>query len=233
MTVRLFRSLVCIGLVATFLASCSSTHRLYLDSLRLAFRSGPEKSLADIQQSNIDLLQLELGNKNPVFLALAFKEDNTSKWVSADHAVFVFHHDKLVRTSGFPSDLLQTSNLSENHLAPALKPSSTSWQYTLDIANHEYGLPVNATLESSGSETMEFYGHTFHLQKWVETLQAKPSTPYWDSSYTWENIYLVEPESGYVIYSEQRASPFTDEMVITYVSRIARHLKAQEEQVHE
>ncbi|HBY38039.1 MAG TPA: hypothetical protein DEH24_01400 [Alteromonas sp.] len=225
MTVRSFRNLACLAVVTAFLVSCSSTHRLYMESLRLAFRSGPEKSLADIQQSKIDLMQIELGDRNPAFLALAYLENDQHKWVSADHAVFVFHHDKLVQTSGFATDVLSTSHLDTNPLVDIASANTTTWQYTIDIANHEYGLPVESTFKKDGTVTKSFYGQTFTLDKWVETVRTEPSTPYWDSAYDWENSYLVEPVSGNVFYSEQTASPFTETMVITYVSRIARHIK--------
>ncbi len=230
MTVRFIRNLVGLTLVTAFLVSCSSTHRLYMDSLRLAFRSGPEKSFEDVEQSKVDLLQLKLGNKNPAFLALAYLEDNQYKWVSADHAVFVFHYDKLVKTSGFQNDLLKTSDLEANPLVSKSIASANKWRYTIDVANHEYALPVESSFTTEGVEEKTFYGRTFTLQKWVETVRIDQSAPYWDSSHEWHNIYLVEPVSGYVFYSEQTASPFTDDMVITYVSRIVRHIKKSEGQ---
>ncbi len=230
MTVRSFRNLACLAVVTAFLVSCSSTHRLYMESLRLAFRSGPEKSFEEVEQSKIDLLQLELGDKNPAFLALAYLEDDKYKWVSADHAVFVFHHDKLVQTSGFQNDLLQTSELEANPLVDKPTASANKWLYTIDVANHEFGLPVESTFTSEGVEDKTFYGRTFTLHKWVETVRIEQSAPYWDSSYEWQNLYLVEPVSGYVFYSEQAASPFTEDMIITYVSRIVRHIKKSEGQ---
>lgn len=230
MTVRFIRNLVGLTLVTAFLVSCSSTHRLYMDSLRLAFRSGPEKSFEEVAQSKVDLLQLELGDKNPAFLALAYLEDNKYKWVSADHAVFVFHYDKLVKTSGFQNDLLKTSDLEANPLVSKTAASANKWQYTIDVANHEFSLPVASSFTMEGAEDKTFYGRTYTLQRWVETVRIEQSAPYWDSSHEWQNTYLVEPVSGYVFYSEQSASPFTDNMVITYVSRIVRHIKKSEGQ---
>ena len=165
MTVRSFRNLACLAVVTAFLVSCSSTHRLYMESLRLAFRSGPEKSLADIQQSKIDLMQIELGDRNPAFLALAYLENDQHKWVSADHAVFVFHHDKLVQTSGFATDVLSTSHLDTNPLVDIASANTTTWQYTIDIANHEYGLPVESTFKKRWHGNQIVLRSNFHTRQ--------------------------------------------------------------------
>lgn len=210
-------------LLALLIQGCSATNQLYLDSLKLAFfPTTPSLTLADIQSSDVDFLKVVYGERQPSFLALAYIENKQHKWVSADHVVLTIDHNKLIKTSGFDTDLQYTSTLEHNPLRNAASLVTENWQYNIDIENHSYGVPITSTWHLSPQKTVTFFDASITVIPVIETITIIKKEPYWTHEDSWANTYWLEVDSKQVIYSEQRATPEDDPMRMTYVSRIAR-----------
>ena len=209
------------------LSSCSSTNRAYFDTLKLAVKSNERKSLTieQVRQSKADLLQVTVGERPPVVMALAFIEKGQNKWVSADHAIFTIEQGVIVQTEGMSNDVLYTSNLAANPLADK-GMIDFSWQRQLDIAEVGYGLTVTGNWQVKSSETIEVLGYSFNTRRIEETLQFPKTTPFIETTNAWTNTYWVDQNSGELLKASVRLMPEGARIDMTYLSRAARHTSA-------
>ena len=215
--------------VSVLLAGCSNVNRLYLETLRLAFfEDGPSLSLQQVRESKVDFLKVLHGERLPVYMALAYIEDGQNKWVSADHVVVAMDQDKIIRISGLDIDLQYTDNLQGNPLRATSQLTDASWKYHIDVEEHHYDLPVDSQWQRGAPQQVTFYDKAFTVIPVTETVSIDIDKPYWTHETTWQNVYWLEQTSGQIIYSEQKATPNSDLMKMTFVSRIARLINARE-----
>ena len=205
------------------LAGCSSTNKLYWDTLKLAFF--PKEyafTLDEVRNSKADLLKIVHGERQAVFLALAYIEDKQHKWVSADHVVLTLDSNKIVRTSGLDTDVQYTSNLTDNPLRNTEALLSKNWQYQVDIEAKSYGLPITTRWSEGNAMQVTFYNQSLTVIPVTESIVVEINDPYWTYNSHWDNIYWLDAKTRQVVYSEQLATPYSEPMIMTYVSRIAR-----------
>ena len=228
MSVATFLRFFIMVAVSIMLAGCSNINRLYLETLRLAFfEDGPSLSLEQVRESRIDFLKVLHGERLPVYMALAYIEDGQDKWVSADHIVVAMDRDKIIRISGLDVDLQYTDNLQGNPLRS--EPlSNVNWQYHIDVEDHHFGLPVDSQWQRGAPQQVTFYDRTFTVIPVTETVSIDINEPYWTHETSWQNVYWLEQDSGQIIYSEQKPTPNSDLMKMTFVSRIARLINVRE-----
>lgn len=227
--VNYFRLFIAVALLS-LLAGCSSTNQLYLESIKLAFFSdSPSVSLAQIKQSKADLLKVVHGERQPVYMALAFIEDDQLKWVSADKAILVFQDDKLIRTSGLGADLQYSSAFSHYNLSLNELVSESEWLYTIDVDERDYDLPMRSKWHVEAPESVEFYGSRFTVIPVREEVTTQVSEPNHSHEQSWTNVYWFDAASKQIIYSEQQASPYQSPFKFTFVSRIARLIDTSQE----
>ncbi|MDC8831830.1 YjbF family lipoprotein [Alteromonas gilva] len=221
--VNRFRLIVVALLLLTSLVGCSSTNQLYLETLKLAFfPDAPTLTLEQVKQSKADLLKVKHGERLPVYMGLAYIEDSQLKWVSADNAILVFHHDKLIRTSGLDSDLQYSSVLNDYTLSLANLAKQPEWRYNIDIDNQVYDLPMRSQWYVEAPESAEFYGHSLTIIPVKEVVTTQVNEPFASHSESWTNVYWFDAASKQIVYSEQKSSPYAQTLQMTFVSRIAR-----------
>jgi len=229
MSVATFLRFFIMVAVSVVLVGCSNVNRLYLETLRLAFfEDGPSLSFEQVSESKVDFLKVLHGERLPVYMALAYIEDGQDKWVSADHVVVAMDRDKIIRIAGLDVDLQYTDNIESNPLRAADKLSQANWQYHIDVEEHHFGLPVESQWQRGAPQQVTFYDKAFTIIPVTETVSVDIYKPYWVHETSWQNVYWLEQESGQIIYSEQQPTPNSDRMKMTFVSRIARLIKARE-----
>ncbi|GGF76001.1 YjbF family lipoprotein [Alteromonas lipolytica] len=224
------RRIILVGLLTGLLLSgCSSTNQLYWNTLKLAFfPDTPSLTLEQVKSSKIDLLKVVHGERQPAFLALAYIEGGHHKWVSADHAVLTMDNNKIIRTSGLQTNLQYTQGTDANPLRKEHSLNGQSWQYQIDIEDKVYGLPVTSQWQEGQPETVTFYEQPLSVIPVTEVMTTEIQDPYWQHTERWENYYWLDASTREVVYSEQQATPYSERMVMTYVSRIARLLNESE-----
>ncbi len=221
-SVNRFRLLVVV-LLSSLVIACSSTNQLYLETIKLAFfPDTPTLTLEQVTQSKADLLKVKHGERTPVYMGLAYIEDNQLKWVSADNAVLVFHHDKITRTSGLHADLQYSSVLNNYTLSLPDIARQPEWRYNIDVSGQAYDTPMLSQWHVGKLESAEFYGTALKVIPVEEVVTTRVVNPYATHTESWTNIYWFEATSEQVIYSEQKASPYAQSLQMTFVSRIAR-----------
>lgn len=229
MSVAKRRRFFIFAIVSLLLMGCSSTNRLYMETLRLAFlEDGPSLTLEEVQSSKIDFLKILHGERLPVYMALAFIEDGQHKWISSDHAILAMDNNKIIRITGLDVNLQYTDNLANNPLRMPANLADVDWHYHIDVAEHDYGLPVHSQWHRDAPQEVTFFNQALTVIPIIETVTVDIDKPYWTHETSWQNLYWLEQHSKQVIYSEQLATPYSDPMKMTFVSRIGRILKARE-----
>lgn len=221
---RFFFSLF-LGIVLT---GCSSTNKLYMETLRLAFfQEPPTFSLEEVRARDIDLLKVVHGERQPAFLALAYIEGGLHKWVSADQSLLLMDNNKLFRTAGLATNLQNTENIIQNPLRHIDALNGYEWQYSIDVSDTVYALPVTSKWETGEAQQATFFNQPLTVIPVTETVTVPVNQPYWHSEQSWQNIYWLEAKTKQVVYSQQLATPYSELMTMTYVSRIARLLNSE------
>ena len=212
------------------ISGCSTTNQAYYETLKIAFsdRGVAPPSLKTLREVKADLAWVTLGNRASVTMALAFIEDGQHKWVSRDGYLLVFDNGVLTRSAGFEKDILYSS------ASPILsrdtsKNADRSDSYTLDVEG-AYNLQLTSEIGPSEQQQMTLWDQVFLMECINEHVQLL--TPIAGTTHTeWMNTYCFDAESGRLLKSDQLLSPFSERIVMVYVSRAARTLHQQEEQL--
>ena len=209
-------------------SGCSSTNKLYYDSLKLLLADrNVEVDLAHVRQAQFDLMKVELNERSPAVLVLTFLERGLHKWGSGDGAVLTFDGDRLIRTSGLQHDLLITTS---NTAAPKINNSliPKHWMYSVDVDGLVYGQQASSLWQKEPAIEVTFFDNQIEVTPITQTVTMIDTTGILDRRYQWTNTYWVANKTDDVIYSEQTINPTGDQFKFTYLSRIARLVDTQE-----
>ncbi|KUM52859.1 hypothetical protein AR688_09355 [Rheinheimera sp. EpRS3] len=217
------------GLVLLALTACAGTYHSYIDTLKLAFADTPdaELSLAEVQQSQYDLLYVRHGERAQAVMVLMHLEAGQHKWVSADNAMLIMEQGRLVRTLGLENDLLHLTNTINDPVRriASIRPDNT-WLRLADWHNGEYGYALRSRFEVIPAQQLTVFQQQLNTTLVVEHVKYEDSANYLRFDGNWQNYFWFDSESGTLIKSEQTLSPFLQPITMTYASRIARLLPA-------
>lgn len=216
---------LCMGL---FVSSCSTTNQAYYETLKIAFsdKGVAAPSIKTLSNINADLAWVTFGDRAPVTMALAYIEDGQHKWVSRDGYLLVFQNGILMRSAGFEQDVLYSFPI------PMLTKSTVangtiSFSYTLDIEG-AYNLQIVSEMGQGEQQQLTLWDNVFLLDCFSEHVQLL--TPIAGAIHTeWTNTYCFDADSGQLLKSDQLFSPFSDRIVMVYLSRAARVFLQKEE----
>lgn len=207
---------------ALALAGCSSTVRTYTDTLKLAFNPGDGATVTAEQLASLgkDAVYATVGNLPRALLVLEFTEHGQSKWVSADNAMLVLEHGRLIKTAGFANDLLFSQANGQDPLSQpltAIKPGQ-QWQLITDwAARFESGYPVQFNITAVTPASLEILDQPF------ATLQVSEQVTFYDGS-TATNVFWFDSNSGELLKSQQQIAPFWPQVELIYISNAGRLL---------
>lgn len=210
------------------LFSCSSTNKLYYESLQILLRDNPNDiTLEQVKQSQFDLLKVELNDRAPAVLVLTFLEQGLHKWGAGDGVILTLDGDRLTKTSGFQHDLLSTrAEVAAPKINQSLIPKH--WTYTTDIEGIIYAQQVSSLWHKGTIKEATFFDRTIQVIPITQTLTMIDTTGLLDKRYDWTNTYWVSTELDDVVYSEQTLYPTGDTFKFTYLSRVMRLLEEQD-----
>ena len=202
------------------LTGCSSTTRNYIDTLKLAFNQGADVSLSNEQLADrqTDALYATVGNLPRAQLELAYVEHGQYKWRSADNAMLILQHGRLIKTTGFVNDLLFMTDASDDPLKQpmaAIQPGQQWQSYTDWAADHETGYKVQFTITAVAEEQLELLNQQFATKHVTE----KAIFANGDSA---TNEFWFELKSGRLLKSKQQIAPMWPEVELIHISTAAR-----------
>lgn len=202
-------------------SSCSTTNQAYYETLKIAFsdRGVAPPSLKALSDIDADLAWVTFADRAPVTMALAFIEEGQHKWVSRDGYLLVFQKGMLTRSAGFEKDVLYSSpvpTLTKNTVANG----PVSFRYILDVEG-AYHLQIASQMDQGEQQQMTLWDKVFLMDcvnEHVQLLTPIPGTTHTE----WTNTYCFDADSGQLLKSDQLFSPFSDRIVMVYLSRAAR-----------
>lgn len=214
-------------LTMCFLTSCSGTYRSYVDMFKVALTPSKDNVLTfgQISAASHDFLYLRYGDLPQAALGLRFIENNQLKWLSADNALVVTEHGRIVKTLGLANDLLFTTNLVND---PLKQPrNNAQWLRATDWQSGEYGYAMRSTLTLYPDEQLQFFGQTLSVTRLVEQVSMLDKPPYWRFDETWQNTYWLNNSNGEMIKSVQQLAPGLPAFELVFITEVVRHFNRQ------
>jgi hypothetical protein len=210
--------------------SCSGTSNAYYQTLKIAFSEqiDAQKSLTEVQQSEVDIILVKRGERPTAIMALAYLENNQHKWVSSDNVMLIMEKGRLIRTLGLDDNRLFVSNTEADplkslpHLSPTKDESQrNTWSRKADRANGEYGYPLNSVFSNGQLDNLQAFNFDIETIYYVETVKFQAPANYIRLDNSWKNHFWYSKD-GQLLKSLQKISPLSESLEITYLSRIAR-----------
>jgi hypothetical protein len=218
-------NLILVMLVLTFTTSCSGTYHAYYETLKLAFAEAPDAqmSLAQVQQSPIDVMAAKHGERPVAIMALANIENGQHKWISNDRAMLIMEKGRRVRTIGLKEDLWHLSNTAHDPLKslPFQTPTA-QWLRLADWSSDQYGYPIMSNFLDSKNDIVQALSLSINALLFIEELTYSAPSRFIRLNKSWKNYYWYDKQSGVLIKSIERISPLSEVLHLTYLSRIAR-----------
>lgn len=215
-------------LILIFTSACSGTYHAYYQTLQIAFseQTNAEMTLAEVQQSEADVISVKRGDRPTAIMALAYIENGQHKWVSNDNAMLIIEKGRISRTLGLNENLLYLSNTELDPLkslpkAPTHETKLQTWLRIADNTGDEYGYPIESTFSQQQHDNVPMLGINTEAVLYIETVHYKAPSNYIRLHSSWKNHYWYA-KSGELIKSIQKVSPLSEPFEITYLSRIAR-----------
>lgn len=210
-----------VGFIAVLgLTGCSSTMRTYVDTLQLAFNQGADVSLSNEQLANrrTDALYATVGGLPRAQLELMYVEHGQYKWRSADNAMLILQHGRLVKTTGFTNDLLFMTALQDDPLKQniaAIQPGQQWQAYTDWAVANETGYPVQFVIKAVAEVPLELLNQQFSTKRVTEQVTFANG----DSA---NNEFWFDLQSGSLLKSKQQIAPFWPSVELIHISTAAR-----------
>ncbi len=147
-------------------------------------------------------LQARIGKGPRSLLVLAEKDGAELRWLSADKAMLVTRHGRIVKTAGLDNDLSGTSLLQDELLGRPAALAGGTLTRQIDLQSQfRYGTLVTSTFAVVEQETIEILGRTHATVRLVES----GVSPQLDWRFT--NTWWVDAETGFVWKSLQAVTP--------------------------
>jgi hypothetical protein len=212
-------------LVVMLTSGCSGTYHAYYETLKIAFAEQPaaQMTLAEVQQSPVDVISVKRGERANAIMALAYLENGQHKWVSSDKAMLIMEKGRIVRTLGLKENLLYLANTKTDPLKklPSDIPKNP-WQSAADYSGDQYGYPLESTFTAGESKDLQTLTLNIDTVLFVEKVSYLAPANFMRFNRNWHNYYWYHKQSGELLKTIQTLSPFAEKLQITYLSRIAR-----------
>ncbi|MDF3865247.1 YjbF family lipoprotein [Pseudomonas denitrificans (nom. rej.)] len=194
--------------LAALAASLSACNPLMQGSLNTLGASLHRPSNLEVTQAQVDSLpyyQIQITTEyGSAVMALVRVQGKLQYWRANANQLLLLENGVIVRTLGFPNDLLGTRLASDapfprglQHVADG-QPS----QRWIDLAsNMQFDISLSGTFHPAGIETVRILERDHALLRIDESLKS----PIAGMSST--NHYWVDPQDGFVMQSRQQVTP--------------------------
>jgi hypothetical protein len=144
-------------------------------------------------------LLARIGKGPRSLLVLAERDGADLRWLSADKAMLVTRHGRIVRTAGLTHDLSGTRLPHGDALGrTAAALSGASLERFIDLQSQfRYGTPVVSTFAVTGSETIDILGRSH------DTVRVTESSRCAQLDWTFSNTWWIDAKTGFVWKSLQ------------------------------
>lgn len=211
--------------LTVLIASCSSTFDAYWRSLQLALKDNPDLTLStqQVAEAPVDLIYFSLGDRPQAILALAFIEEGNFKWITADKLMFVEKQGRILKTIGFNHNLLQLHGVESDPIQSGRDALlSAQWIAKADYQDLTYGHDISYKITSRKQTSLGIHELVFDTILVEEQVIFDNKGLNQKGTDIWTNRYWYEVDSGRLLKTQQKLSPFSEMFDVTYVSRAIR-----------
>lgn len=177
-----------------------------VDSLRLAWKGVPDTPISRDQIDRLPYASIyaKAGQGPRSLLVLGRYDQEDLHWISADRGVLVTRNGRLVKTVGFPTDLIETIMVDKDPIISGqldLPPDAT-YRRTVDIMpGTHFQVQVTSRFEKLGKQVIVILGKEY------ETLVIRELAEAPVLGWKFENTYWADLHSGFIWRSIQHYAP--------------------------
>lgn len=205
---------------ASLLSACAGpagTYKVYWDSITTAFSTpaDAEISRAQVQASRYGLLMVKPGDAPRAVMALAYLEHGQYKWISADDAMLITEHGRVVKSLNLTDDLLFTAASEVDPLSLDINTliKGASWQRQLDFAkDRQHDIIARSDFRFQGEESISV------LQQNYTTYVVAEHVTFGTDEHSLTNMYWFNKANGKLLRSIQQPSPSWPVFELTFLS---------------
>lgn len=196
-----------IGLAALnlSLSACSSLMQASLDTLGASLMGPAPLKLTRRQVDALPYYQIEVSSEyGSAVMALVRVQGDLQYWRASSNQLLLLQHGVVVRTLGFPDDLLGTRMPAKSPFHDGLQRIGTDQvdQRWIDLgSDYRMEIPLSSNLHRGNFETLHILDQDHLLLRIDESVSA----PIKGMSNT--NSYWVDPSDGFVMRSRQQVTP--------------------------
>jgi len=182
-------------------------------ALKFAFVGLPDATFDRALVSKIPYASLsaKIGKGPRSLLILNRYSHDDRHWISADRAILVTRHGRVVKTAGFPENLLGTSNSQHDPVNRKLHKLKAPVQFSrtidLDLDNN-FGIPITSVFKPLGLRKIEI------ADLEINTYLVQESNVARIKNWSFNNYYWVDAFDGFVWKSRQHVARSFDPLDI-------------------
>jgi len=198
------RRTVLLGLAPAAVTGCAkpgSAVYQVIDSYRALDRAKKEYPFtkADIMGQPLGVLGVQVEGGLKGIVVWNKRENGLDYWRSGNGVLVVMREGRLVKTSGFPTDLLASRLLAgvDPLGTPLDRTRSYEFRRELDYLPNQYGVEAVHRLSYVGETTISIFDEKKPVSEWRETVRLPAKRR------SYEQIIQVDPVSGRLMSSSQ------------------------------
>ena len=212
-----------------FIVGCSNPLATHYTNLKLAWKLNQDAQITEkeVIESKVELALIRSGERPLAIIAKAFDEYGLQKWISADKAMLIFEHGRVIRTIGFANDQLEILSSKKDPLSDLSTVEGQSWTRMIDWSVGEYGYDSTSVFNLEFQE-INVLNYDFETQHITEIVTHTDPKAVFSSQTSWVNEYWFEVKSGKLLRTIQQNSPASDRFDISFVSNAVSLKKGED-----
>lgn len=202
---NLGRRTVLLGVGGAALVGCAkpgSAVYQVIDSYRALDRAKKEYPFAkaDILGQPLGVLGVQVAGGLKGIVVWSKSENGLDFWRSGNGVLVVTQAGRVVKTSGFPQDLLASRLVAgvDPLGLPLDRGRSYEFRRELDYLPDQYGVEAMHRLSYDGESTLTIFDETKRVANWEETVRLPAKRR------SYRQVIQVDPATGQVLASDQR-----------------------------
>jgi hypothetical protein len=197
--------LILLAALTASLSACSPLMQGSLSTLGASLRSPASLELTKAQVDALPYYQIQVSTEyGSAVMALVHVQGKLQYWRANSNQLLLLEDGVIVRTFGFPNDLLGTRLAPDSPFPRGLHSLAEGQpsQRWIDLdSNTQFDIPLSGTFHLAGIETVRILGRDRSLLRVDESLDS----PLAGMSTT--NHYWIDPQDGFVLQSHQQVTP--------------------------
>jgi hypothetical protein len=197
--------LIALAALAASLSACNPLMQGSLNTLGASLRGPASLEVTQAQVDALPYYQIQVTTEyGSAVMALVRVQGKLQYWRANSNQLLLLEDGVIVRTLGFPNDLLGTRQPPDSPFSRGLQHIADGQpsQRWIDLdSNAQFGIPLSGTFHQAGIETVRILDRDYSLLRVDESLDS----PLAGMSST--NHYWVDPQDGFVLQSRQQVTP--------------------------